>query len=123
MKIKRVFLLLIAAVILLSATVFADGEEHIFTNFKLCHGTVWLLNDENNTVILQNVKTKTAFGREEIVPDLEYREIPVIPSNIFSFEGEPLGFEVVNAYLLDSRVSFVVASNDYGYRILYMEIQ
>lgn len=123
MRIKRFLASFLVAAVLLSGTAFAVSEDRIFRGFKMYTGTVWLLNDENNTVILQNVKTKNAYGKEELVPDLEYKAISIIPQNIFSKEGKALSFETVNAYLLDSKVTFVAAVNAYEYKVLYMEVQ
>ena len=58
---KRILAALIIVTFLLSGSVFAVSEDRIFGGFKMYTGTVWLLNDEDNTVILQNVKTKNIF--------------------------------------------------------------
>ena len=124
MKIKRFLTLFIISIYLLSGiSVFAVPPENQFFDYKLYTGTIWLLNDETNCVILQNVKTKNDFGVEKNVLELEYKEIPIVPQNIFFSDGEQLNFETVNAYMLDRKVMFIAARNAYYYKVLYMEIQ
>lgn len=120
---KRILAALILVTFLLSGSVFAVGEDRLFGGFKMYTGTVWLVNDEDNTVILQNVKTKNIYGQEVIVPDLIYKAISIIPQNIFYKDGQPLSFDAINDYLLDSKVTFVAAVNAYEYKVLYMEVQ
>lgn len=124
MKIKRFLTLFIISIYLLSSiSVFAVPPENQFFDYKLYTGTIWLLNDETNCVILQNVKTKNDFGVEKNALELEYKEIPIVPQNIFFSDGEQLSFETVNAYMLDRKVTFIAARNAYYYKVLYMEIQ
>ena len=120
---KRILAALILVTFLMSGSVFAVGEDRLFGGFKMYTGTVWLVNDEDNTVILQNVKTKNIYGQEMIVPDLIYKAISIIPQNIFYKDGQPLSFDAINDYLLDSKVTFVAAVNAYEYKVLYMEVQ
>lgn len=124
MKIKRFLTLFITLIFLLSGiNAYAVPVENQFFDYMFCTGTVWLLNDETNCVILQNVKTKNSFGVEENVMELEYKEIPIISQNIFFSDGEQLSFETVNTYMLDRKVSFIAARNAYYYKVLYMEIK
>lgn len=120
---KKILSILICAVIVFSGSVFAEENTAVFHDFKMYTGTVWLLDDEDSSVILKNVRTKNTFGREEIVMELEYTKVPIIAGNVFSAEGEALSVEQVNTYLLDSKVTFIAAQNESGYKVLYMEIE
>ena len=122
MKTKKITAVILILLMLVSGSCFAADDSRIFRDFKLYTGTVWLLNEENSSVILQNVKTKNMFNTDVIVPELEYKETPIIAQNIFSSDGKPLSFETVNAYLLDRNVRFIAAKNSDGWKVLYMEI-
>lgn len=123
MRIKRFFAVFIVIAIMLSSNAFALGEDMVFGGFKMYTGTVWLLNDEDNTVILQNVKTKNVYGQDILSQELEYKAISIIPQNIFDKNGNPLSFETINGNLLDSKVIFIAAVNAYEHKVLYMEVQ
>ena len=123
MKIKNILCIFLIVVLLISSNAFALGEDRVFRGIKMYTGTVWLLNDEDNTVIFQNVKTKNAYGVDILVPDLEYKAVSVIPSNIFTKDGRRVSFEEVNSNLLDSKVVFISGVNAYEHKVLYLEIQ
>jgi len=92
-----------------------------FTAYNFYTGNVYLMNDENYSVILRNVKKSNAFGTEQFVPSLEYIELSIIMDNIFSAAGNKLSFEQINTYLLDQKVEFLVAENQHRVKVVYME--
>ena len=97
------------------------NEDMVYTDFSLCFANVYLANDHNESLILRNVRRNNGYGSTEAVLPLEYTELSVIKENIFSKEGKCLTFDEINTYLLDQKIVFLVASNQYGYKLLYVE--
>lgn len=123
MKIIKKFMLFFTALNLVlggQAVCFAENGG-IFQSYDFYTATVYLVNDETNSVIFRNVKKYNLNGTGENALELEYSDLPVIKDNIFSAKGERLSFDTVNTYMLDQKVVFMAARNPERIKIIYME--
>ena len=116
---KKVWAAVLVVIMLMPATNSFAVTQYFSMDFYT--GNIYLANDETNSVIIKNVRKNNYLIAEEPDIGLEYSDLPIIKENVFSKNGEKLSFDTINTYLLDQKVSFIVARGPAKVRILYME--
>ena len=100
---------------------YADGTEHIFTEYICFDANVYLCLEDTNQIILRNVSPviKSSDGLTK-ARDIEYLAIDASPVGLFKKNGEKLSFNYINWHLLDSRAMAIVGRNEFGYSLVYL---
>jgi len=117
--IKRLAVLVVAAVVMVGVASYAVEEPYIYTGFQLYTGVLNLCEGNSGKVLMFDIEFRDGEGE----PYLTGERMQLSTDNLlYSAEGVRLTPVECNEGYLDSEVCFLAGRNGYGIKVIFIRM-